>query len=67
MCYVLQGMAILSLSSPNTISFKITLDRNFDPADQLQSVLLSVPAFINSSAMTLGALVGHNAPNMQVV
>lgn len=56
----MQGRATLSLSGPDTISFNITLNRPFDITNQLQSVLLSVPAFINSSAVTLAAMYGPN-------
>lgn len=56
----MQGKAILYLSGPEKLAYNITLNRNFDPADQLQSVLLSVPQFINTSAVTLAVLYGAN-------
>jgi hypothetical protein len=64
---LVQGRATLSLSGPDTLSFNITLNRPFDLSNQLQSVLLSVPAFINSSAVTLAALYGPNVTNVQMV
>ncbi|KAK9909587.1 hypothetical protein WJX75_004536 [Coccomyxa subellipsoidea] len=63
---LVQGRATLSLSGPDTLSFNITLNRPFDLSNQLQSVLLSVPAFINSSAVTLAALYGPNVTNVQM-
>ena len=56
-----QGTAVLYLNGPGTLAYNITLNRAFDPADQLQSILLSVPQFINTSALTLGFLYGPNA------
>ena len=58
---LLQGSVILYMSGPETLAYNITLDRAFNESDPLQSVLLSVPEFINSSAATLGVLYGANA------
>ena len=58
---LLQGNAVLYMSGPETLAFNITLDRAFNETNPLQSVLLSVPQFINSSAATLGVLYGANA------
>jgi hypothetical protein len=56
-----QGSAVLYLNGPDTLAYNITLNRAFDPADQLQSILLTVPQFINTTAITLGFLYGANA------
>ncbi|BDA42417.1 hypothetical protein COCOBI_03-3040 [Coccomyxa sp. Obi] len=61
-----KGRATISLSGPDTLSFNVTLNRAFDPSDLLQSILLSVPAFINSSAVTLAQLYGPNVTNVQM-
>lgn len=63
----MQGRATISLTGPDTLSFNVTLNRAFDPTDLLQSILLSVPAFINSSAVTLAQFYGPNVTNVQMV
>ena len=63
----LQGTVILTLSAPERLSFNVTLNKPFSASDPLQSILISKPSFINSTAATLATLVGGNASNTQVV
>lgn len=63
----LQGSVIVTLGAPERLTFNVTLNKPFSAADQLQSILISKPAFINSTAATLATLVGGNATNTQVV
>ena len=58
---------VVTLSAPEKLSFNITLDKPFSASDPLQSILISKPAFINSTAATLATLVGGNATNTQLV
>ena len=57
----MQGTALLYLNGPDTLAYNITLNMPFGQTDQLQSILLSVPQFIDSSAVTLGYFYGGNA------
>ena len=57
----MQGTALLYLNGPDTLAYNITLSMPFDNSDQLESILLSVPQFINTSAVTLGFFYGANA------
>ncbi len=58
---------VVTLSAPEKLSFNVTLNKPFSSSDPLQSILISKPAFINSTAATLATLVGGNASNTQQV
>lgn len=57
----------MTLSAPERLSFNVTLNKPFSASDPLQSILITKPAFINSTAATLTTLVGGNASNTQLV
>ena len=58
---------IVTLSAPERLSFNVTLNKAFSASDPLQSILITKPTFINSTAATLATLVGGNASNTQLV
>ncbi|CAL5219616.1 g1486 [Coccomyxa viridis] len=62
-----RGSVVVTLSAPERLSFNVTLNKPFSGSDPLQSILISKPAFINSTAATLATLVGGNASNTQLV
>ena len=58
---------IVALSAPERLSFNVTLNKAFSASAPLQSILITKPTFINSTAATLATLVGGNASNTQLV
>ena len=63
----LQGSIVVTLSNAERLTFNVTLNKPFSDSDPLQSILISKPASINSSAVTLASLVGGNASDTQQV
>lgn len=63
----LQGSVVVTLSAPQRLTFNVSLNKPFPDSDPVQSILISKPASINSSAITLAVLVGGNASNSQLV
>ncbi len=57
----------MTLAAPERLAFNVTLNKPFAATDQLQSILISKPAFINSTAATLSTLYDSNSSNTQMV
>ena len=58
---------IVTLAAPERLTFNVTLNKPFAATDQLQSILISKPAFINSTAATLSILFDSNSSSTQMV
>ena len=65
--FLLQGFVVVTLAAPERLTFNVTLNKPFAATDQLQSILISKPAFINSTAATLSTLFDSNSSNTQMV
>ena len=63
----LQGSVVVTLSAPERLTFNVTLNKPFPDSDPLQSILISKPASINSSAFTLVILAGGNTSDTHLV